>query len=99
MLSMPPATTVSCVPSCMLWAPSMTAFMPEAHTLLIVVQMTEGSSPAPRAACLAGACTTYLVVMDEGCLQHHAKAVNTSKEGAKKLTALYRISAPDRLLH
>jgi len=33
----------------------MTAFNPDEHTLLIVVQITDGSNPAPIAACLAGA--------------------------------------------
>ena len=56
MLSQPPATTVSCRPSCMLCAPSMTAFMPDAHTLFTVMHTTELGSPAPSAACLAGAC-------------------------------------------
>ena len=56
MLSQPPATTTSCRPSCTLCAPSVTAFMPEAHTLFTVVHTTELESPAPSAACLAGAC-------------------------------------------
>ena len=30
-------------------------FIPEAHTLLMVVQITEYGNPAPNAACLAGA--------------------------------------------
>ena len=33
----------------------MIAFIPEAQTLLTVVQGTEFGKPAPRAACLAGA--------------------------------------------
>lgn len=44
------------IPVCMLCVASMTAFMPEAHTLLTVEQTVAGDSPAPRAACLAGAC-------------------------------------------
>jgi hypothetical protein len=39
----------------MLWAASMTAFMPDAQTLFTVVQITEYGRPAPKAACLAGA--------------------------------------------
>lgn len=31
-------------------------FIPDAQTLLTVVQNTDFDSPAPRAACLAGAC-------------------------------------------
>ena len=31
-------------------------FIPDAQTLLTVVQTTDFDSPAPRAACLAGAC-------------------------------------------
>ena len=30
--------------------------LPDAHTLLIVVQGVEMGSPAPKAACLVGAC-------------------------------------------
>lgn len=33
-----------------------TPFIPDAQTLLTVVQTTDLGSPAPRAACLAGAC-------------------------------------------
>ena len=40
----------------------MTAFMPDAQTLLTVVQMTEVGSPAPRAACLAGACMAVVLI-------------------------------------
>ena len=39
----------------------MTAFIPEAHTLLMVEQTVEGGRPAFSAACLAGACATCYV--------------------------------------
>lgn len=55
MLSIPPATTIWLVPSWMVWAAIMVAFIPEEHTLLIVVQTTVSGIPAPKAACLAGA--------------------------------------------
>uniref|UniRef100_A0A6B0UTB0 Putative secreted protein n=1 Tax=Ixodes ricinus TaxID=34613 RepID=A0A6B0UTB0_IXORI len=38
-----------------LCAASMMAFIPEAHTLLMVVHGVDCDTPAPRAACLAGA--------------------------------------------
>ena len=56
MLSIPPATITSWLPTARLCAAIITAFIPEAHTLLIVVQGVEIGSPAPRVACLAGAC-------------------------------------------
>ena len=88
MLSIPPATTTSLRPNCMVSAASMVAamkrtlpikihifkweywntlpnqqqqkknipFIPDAQTLLIVVQITDVGIPAPNAACLAGAC-------------------------------------------
>jgi len=34
-------------------------FIPDAHTLLIVVQITDVGIPAPNAACLAGACPKF----------------------------------------
>ena len=37
-------------------APSMTAFMPDAQTLFTVVHTVDTGSPAPSAACRAGAC-------------------------------------------
>ena len=58
MLSMPPATTTSTSPSRSPSAASITAFMPEPHTLLRVVQGTLSGSPALSAACRAGACPT-----------------------------------------
>ena len=58
MLSMPPATTTSLSPVIMDCAPSIIAFIPDAHTLLIVVQATELGKPAKIAACLAGAWPT-----------------------------------------
>ena len=54
----PHTRTDKVIPVCMLCVASMTAFMPEAHTLLTVEQTVAGDSPAPRAACLAGACIT-----------------------------------------
>lgn len=39
----------------MVYAP----FNPDAQTLLTVVQTTEWDSPAPNAACLAGACPKF----------------------------------------
>ena len=39
-------------------APSMMAFIPEAHTLFIVVHGVDIGSPAPIAAWRAGACPT-----------------------------------------
>lgn len=39
-----------------------TPFIPEAQTLLTVVQITELGIPAPRAACLAGACPTLALI-------------------------------------
>ena len=55
MFSIPPATIISASPDCMDCAANITAFIPEAHTLLTVVQGTELGKPAKRAACLAGA--------------------------------------------
>lgn len=34
-------------------------FIPDAQTLLTVVQITELGIPAPKAACLAGACPRF----------------------------------------
>ena len=58
MFSIPPTTTIWLSPAKMDCVPNMIAFMPEAHTLLMVVQGTELGKPAPIAACLAGACPT-----------------------------------------
>ena len=44
-------------------AASVIAFMPLAHTLFIVVLATEFGRPAPRAACLAGACPTPKLIL------------------------------------
>src|SRR5215813_3801127 len=52
---MPPATTRSCSPVAMAWAPRITAFRPEPHTLLTVVAPTELGIPAPSEAWRAGA--------------------------------------------
>ena len=50
MLSMPPATTMLALPAAIRSWASMTAFMPEPQTLLMVVQGTDWGSPAPSAA-------------------------------------------------
>ena len=55
MLSMPPDTTMSAEPALMMSCASMVAFMPEPQTLLMVVAPVASGSPAPRAACRAGA--------------------------------------------
>src|SRR5690348_5086061 len=53
--SMPPATTTAAEPALIRSWPSMIAFMPEPHTLLMVVQPTAGGRPAPSEAWRAGA--------------------------------------------
>ena len=53
---MPPATTTSCSPVAMAFAPNTTAFNPEPQTLLTVTAPTAGGIPAAMAACRAGAC-------------------------------------------
>src|SRR4051794_15677151 len=55
MLSMPPDTTISAEPALMMSCASMVAFMPEPHTLLMVVAPVASGNFAPRAACRAGA--------------------------------------------
>src|SRR5262245_16471702 len=55
MLSMPPATMMSADPAVIRSWPSITAFMPEPHTLLTVVAPVASGRPAPRAAWRAGA--------------------------------------------
>ena len=55
MLSMPPATMMSASPARMAWLACITAFIPDPHTLLMVVALTVTGSPAARAACRAGA--------------------------------------------
>ena len=52
--SVPPAITIVALPVMMVWAPRMMAFRPEAQTLLMVVQTTEGGREALMAHCLAG---------------------------------------------
>ena len=55
MLSMPPATMMSWLPTeSRSWA-SMAVFMPEPQTLLIVVAPTDIGKPAPSVAWRAGA--------------------------------------------
>ena len=58
MFSMPPATCASACPSSIEAAAMLTAFSPDAHTLLIVVASMLVGRPAKMAACLAGACPT-----------------------------------------
>src|SRR5574337_364992 len=53
--SMPPATITSLVPAARRSWASMVAFMPEPHTLLMVVQPADKGRPALRAAWRAGA--------------------------------------------
>lgn len=52
--SQPPATTMSEVPRMMFWAARIIALVPEAQTLLIVVEIVEGGRPAPMAHWRAG---------------------------------------------
>jgi hypothetical protein len=55
MLSMPPATTTRPLPA-RSWSWAIIAvFMPDPHILFSVVQGTDFGSPAPKAACRAGA--------------------------------------------
>jgi len=56
MFSMPPATTILVSPNAIDCTACITVFIPEAHTLLTVVQGTVSGIPAYIAACLAGAC-------------------------------------------
>ena len=56
MFSIPPAITISLSPSMMLCAAKAIDFIPDAQTLLTVVQITLSGNPANFAACLAGAC-------------------------------------------
>ena len=58
MFSIPPATTISASPAIIACAPCITAFIPEAHTLLTVVHGTLSGKPANLAACRAGAWPT-----------------------------------------
>src|SRR6185436_4303092 len=53
--SMPPATTTVAEPALIRSWPSMIAFMPDPHTLLIVVQPTDFGMPAASEAWRAGA--------------------------------------------
>ena len=52
---MPPATITSASPARIEAAPSITAFRPEPHTLLMVVALTPSGSPPLSAAWRAGA--------------------------------------------
>ena len=56
MFSIPPATTTSASPNAIVCAANIIDFIPEAQTLLTVVQGTVFGIPAYIAACLAGAC-------------------------------------------
>ena len=54
MLSIPPAATTELSPSLMLWAASMTDFIPLAQTLLMVVASEVDFKPEARATWRAG---------------------------------------------
>lgn len=56
MHSKPPATTTSLYPKPILYDPNTIVFMPEAQTLLTLMQGTLIGIPAPREAYLAGLC-------------------------------------------
>ena len=58
MLSMPPATTHAALPARIRSVASMVAFMPEPHTLLMVVAPVPSGIPAARMAWRAGAWRT-----------------------------------------
>lgn len=58
MFSIPPATCASAIPSWIFMLAMLTAFNPDAQTLLIVVDSTLVPSPANMAAWRAGACPT-----------------------------------------
>src|SRR6187200_2718291 len=55
---MPPATMTLLSPARIIWSAIWIARMLDAHTLLMVSEGTSTGSPAPTAACLAGACPT-----------------------------------------
>ena len=55
MLSMPPATMMSWLPTASRSWASIAAFMPEPQTLLMVVAPADTGSPAPSDAWRAGA--------------------------------------------
>jgi hypothetical protein len=55
MLSMPPATTIPALPRLIRSQAIITAFIPDPHTLLTVVQGTLNGMPARNAAWRAGA--------------------------------------------
>ena len=46
MFSIPPATTISASPVIIAWTPNIIDFIPDAHTLLTVVQATSFDNPA-----------------------------------------------------
>ena len=56
MLSIPPATATSIEPASKASCACIAAFIPEPHTLLIVVQTVDKAKSAAIAACRAGAC-------------------------------------------
>ena len=56
MLSMPPARTTLALPAASRSLASITAFMPDPHTLLMVVAPVPSARPALRIAWRAGAC-------------------------------------------
>jgi hypothetical protein len=54
MLSVPPATTMSALPVMIVCAPTISALIEEAQTLLMVVATVDSGSPAPIAHWRAG---------------------------------------------
>ena len=56
MLSMPPATTTIASPVWIAWAPRLTAFSPDPHTIWQLQAGTEYGMPALTLACRAGFC-------------------------------------------
>lgn len=55
MFSIPPLNTILRSPKRIYYAPTMSDFIPLAHTLLINVLGVSTLHPAPRVACLSGA--------------------------------------------
>lgn len=62
----------------------MTAFIPEAHTLLTVEHTVDAGRPAPRAACRAGACNSHHIV---SLLFTHSPLDTTRPAGLSKAQA------------
>lgn len=72
MLSKPPAITTLFWPVCTDCAAIIRVFMPEAHTLLTVVQGTDQGRPAFMVAWRAGACRKHHHLGSNFCLTHQA---------------------------